>query len=127
MAEQRPNGASTWTLSNINEAPWFDRMAAVIDKDNKEYGEKSDPTSLDLEIVDGGWLSDATLAALEKQLGRQIDVTACEEPHVNVLLQTWIFEAAAKQDETTLEAKLRQREMFWETDDDDEACFALEV
>lgn len=116
MAAQRPNGASTWTLSNINEAPWFDRMATVIDKDNKEYGKRSDPTSLDLEVADGGWLSEATLGALEKQLGRRLDVSVDEEMHVNVLLQTWIFEAAAVQDETTLEAKLRQREMFWESD-----------
>lgn len=116
MAEQRPNGASTWTLSNVNEAPWFDRMATVIDKDNKECGEKSDPTSLDLEVAEGGWLSEATLAALEEQMGRQLDVSADEETRVNVLLKTWILEAAAVRDETTLEAKLRQLEMFWESD-----------
>lgn len=113
MAEQRPNGASTWTLNNIKEAPWFDRMAAVISKDNKEYGEKNDPTSLDLEVAEGGWLSEATLDTVEQQLGRQLYVSADEEAHVNVLLQTWIFESSAAQDETTLEAKLRQRERVW--------------
>lgn len=106
----------TWTLGNITEAPWFDRIAAVINKDNKEYGEKNDPTSLDLEVADGGWLSEATLEALEKQLGRQLYVSADEQMHVNVLLQMWVFEAVSATEGITVERLLRQREMFWESE-----------
>lgn len=106
----------TWTLGNIAEAPWFARMAAVIDKDNKEYGERSEPTSLDMEIAGGEWLSEATLRALEKELGRECGAAVDEEMHVNVLLQTWVFEAAAATDGRTVEQLLRQREMFWESE-----------
>ncbi len=80
------NPDSCWTFHNIETCPLYARMCAWIERDCAAWG-CCEPSRLDMELSDGGWVHAERVDGLEAESGVAIGACAGTNMKVKAVLR----------------------------------------